>query len=41
MCPFERWLGFCPFTLLKRMGTVLFGRHQRADGVSVHWGKGR
>jgi hypothetical protein len=37
MCPFEEWLGFCPFAALSRLRRFITGRSADAGWVPVKW----
>jgi hypothetical protein len=37
MCPFEEWLGFCPFAALSRLWRLVTGRATDTGWVSVDW----
>lgn len=37
MCPFEEWLGFCPFAALNRLWRFVMARSTVASRVPVEW----
>lgn len=37
MCPFEEWLGFCPFAVLGRLWSVLRGQLDEEVWVPIQW----
>lgn len=37
MCPFEEWLGFCPFAALGRLWSALRGRSVEEVWVPIQW----
>jgi len=41
MCPFEEWLGFCPFAALSRLWRSLGGKPVEDAWVLVQWGLSR
>lgn len=38
MCPFERWLGFCPFVAFRRFWRAISGGPLSEVEVPVKWG---
>jgi hypothetical protein len=37
MCPYEEWLGFCPFVVPRRIWSWLVGQHPDNAWRPVQW----